>query len=184
VQHLIIEPKIVESNHQIGPLYIGQQIIDLLFPVDSVFLAGGAVSHADAHPHLADFVPAADVLGGFLRFQIEINNIFRHKIMSGLLCDCCCALTTPQEQPAGKTYPLGKNTEGTPSLHFVLFTFASMQFSPKQARQSGKTKWEDEVGKTKWGRRSAKHGINPTATHIIAPLATKNGRQDQVKRLD
>jgi hypothetical protein len=44
----------------------------------SVFAEARAVGHADAHAHVALFVPAADVVGGALGFEIKIDDVARH----------------------------------------------------------------------------------------------------------
>ena len=75
VQHLIIEAQVIEAHHQIRPHQLLDEIIDLFFLIDAVITTGRAVSHADAHPHIADIVPAADLIGGFLRFQVKVNDV-------------------------------------------------------------------------------------------------------------
>ena len=65
-------------NHdQTGALQVRQQIVDLFLAVNIVIAARGAERHADAHAHAGDVVPAAHLLGGFLGFQIEIDDVFQ-----------------------------------------------------------------------------------------------------------
>ena len=78
VQHFVIEPQIVETNDEIGALQFVDEVIYLRFAVDFIFAARGAVSHADAHAHLGNVAPAADFIGGLLRFEIEVNNVLGH----------------------------------------------------------------------------------------------------------
>src|SRR5678815_3072138 len=53
------------------------QRIYLVLPVNAILAPGRAVGDADAHAHGADVVPATDLFGRFLRFEIEINDILQ-----------------------------------------------------------------------------------------------------------
>ena len=78
VQHLVIESQIIEAHHEIGALQVGDQVIHLLLAVYFIFAGSSAVSHAHAHAHLGNVAPAAYFLGGFLRFQVEIDDVLGH----------------------------------------------------------------------------------------------------------
>src|SRR6266496_3361121 len=75
VQHFVVEAQIVKPDYQVGALQLGDEVVHLAFAIDSVVAPCRAVGHADAHPHPADLVPAADFLGRLLRFQIEIDDV-------------------------------------------------------------------------------------------------------------
>jgi hypothetical protein len=76
VKDLVVEAEIVKTDHEIGPKQFGDELVDLFFAVDFVIAASSAVGHADAHAHVADVIPAAYFVGGLLRFQIKVDNIF------------------------------------------------------------------------------------------------------------
>lgn len=78
VQHFVVKTQIVETDDQIRALQFRDQIADGFFVENFVFAARRAVSHADAHAHFGNVVPAADFISGFLRFQIEIDDVFGH----------------------------------------------------------------------------------------------------------
>ena len=44
---------------------------DVFLVVDGVFAFGGTVGHADGHAHVGFVAPAADIVGGAFRFEIE-----------------------------------------------------------------------------------------------------------------
>src|SRR6185369_8966043 len=77
-QHFVVEPKIVETNDEIGALQLSEQIVHLLLTIDPVLPTDAAVGNTDAHPHLANLVPPADLISGLLRFQIEIDDVPRN----------------------------------------------------------------------------------------------------------
>ena len=62
------------------------QVVHLFLAVNFVIAARGAERHADAHAHFGNVAPAADFLGGLLRFQIEINNVLCHGVKF-VICD-------------------------------------------------------------------------------------------------
>jgi hypothetical protein len=76
VEDFVIEAEVVEADDEIGAKQFGDELIDLLFAIDPVLAARRAVGHADAHAHVANIVPPADFVRGFLRFQVEIDNVF------------------------------------------------------------------------------------------------------------
>ncbi len=51
VQHLVIEPQIVEADDEIGALQIRDEVVHLLLAVNFVIAARGAERDADAHAH-------------------------------------------------------------------------------------------------------------------------------------
>jgi hypothetical protein len=82
VQHFVIEPQNVETDDEIGALQILEEAVHLFLAVNCVIAAPGAERHADAHAHAIDVAPAAHFLGGLLRFEIEINNVFHFGVPS------------------------------------------------------------------------------------------------------
>ena len=55
--------KMVETNDEIGPLQVTDQLIDVLFGINPVCVGGGAINNSHAHSHVADFIPTANFLG-------------------------------------------------------------------------------------------------------------------------
>src|SRR5579862_6314023 len=86
-QDFIIETHGVETDDEVGAAQFINERIDFLFAVNPVFATGGAVSDADAHAHLADFVPAADFFGGLLRFEVKINGVLHRDGFERLYID-------------------------------------------------------------------------------------------------
>ena len=78
VQHFVIEPQIVEPDDQIRPLQIRDEFAHGFFMINFVFAARRIEGDADAHAHFGNVVPPADFIGGFLGFQIEINDALGH----------------------------------------------------------------------------------------------------------
>jgi len=76
LQHRVIKALAVEADHEIGAAQFFDERVHVAFAIDFIFAASGAVGHADAHPHVADIVPAADFISRLLRFEIEIDNVF------------------------------------------------------------------------------------------------------------
>jgi hypothetical protein len=76
VEDFVIETKVVEADDEVGAHEFVDEVVDLLFAVDFVIAARGAVGDADAHAHVADVIPATHFVGRLLGFQIEIDNIF------------------------------------------------------------------------------------------------------------
>jgi hypothetical protein len=76
VEDFVIEAKVVETDDEIGAHQLVDEVVDLLFAVDFVIAARGAVGDAHAHAHVADIIPATHFVGRLLGFQIEIDNIF------------------------------------------------------------------------------------------------------------
>src|SRR5258707_5331470 len=79
VKDFVIESQMVETNHQIGPLQIFNELIHLFFSVNFVSASRRAIRDPHAHAHAADLVPSTDFLSGLLRFQVEINKIFHRQ---------------------------------------------------------------------------------------------------------
>src|SRR5690242_17507214 len=79
MEDFVIEAQVVETHDEIGALQFREQLIDLVLAIDPILPARAAVGDADAHAHVADLVPTTDVLGGFLGFEIEVQNIFGHR---------------------------------------------------------------------------------------------------------
>src|ERR1041385_4456147 len=78
VEHFVIETQDVEAHYKVGALQVGEQFVDLALAVNAVLVARSAVSHTDAHAHSTDFAPTAHLVGGLLRFEVEINYVLRH----------------------------------------------------------------------------------------------------------
>jgi len=76
MQHFVIEPQVVESDDQIGPLQLADELVHLFLAIDPVFAVGGVVGDSHAQAHAADLVPAADLVGRPLGFQIKIDDVF------------------------------------------------------------------------------------------------------------
>ena len=75
MQHLVVEPQIVETDDQVGALQIRDEIVHLFLAVNLVIAARGAERHADAHAHVVMWLQPPTSSADFLRFQIEINNV-------------------------------------------------------------------------------------------------------------
>ena len=99
VQDLVIEPQVVETDDEVGALQFVDQVVHLRLAVDFVFAARRAVGHAHAHAHLGNVAPAANFLGGLLRFQIEINQVLGHVSLNlrFVICDLRAFLPVPPD---------------------------------------------------------------------------------------
>jgi hypothetical protein len=75
VEDFVIETEMVETDDEVGALEFREKVVDLFFAVNFIVAARGGISNAHAHAHGANLVPTADILGGFLRFQVEINDV-------------------------------------------------------------------------------------------------------------
>jgi len=80
VQHLVIETQIVEADHEVRAQQFVDEFIHFLFRINPVLPARRAVSHPHAHPHVTDFAPAPDFIGGLLCFEIEVNDVFHFRL--------------------------------------------------------------------------------------------------------
>ena len=77
-EHFVVEIDHVESDDEVGADELLDEFVGAFFGVDAVFAKACAVGDAEAHAHVALFVPAAHVVGGALGFEVEINDIWRH----------------------------------------------------------------------------------------------------------
>ena len=81
-QHLVIEIQDVESHHEIGAAQPLHQLVDLRFAEHFVASGRGAERDANRHAHVALARPAAGVVRRPLRFEVEINQVARHRQIS------------------------------------------------------------------------------------------------------
>ena len=77
-QDMVIEIENVESNHEISAAQALDQLVHARFAENFVATCLRAVGNADRHPHIAFPVPAARVIRGALRFEINVNYVARH----------------------------------------------------------------------------------------------------------
>ena len=75
VQDFIIKAQVVETDDQIRALQFAQEIVHLFFAIDAIIAPSQTVSDAHTHAHGADVIPSAHLIGGLLRFQVEINEV-------------------------------------------------------------------------------------------------------------
>jgi hypothetical protein len=62
---------VVEAHDEVRPLEFLEQVVHLALGVDAVAAACRRIGHAEAHPHVTDLVPAADLVGRLLGFEVE-----------------------------------------------------------------------------------------------------------------
>ncbi len=79
VEDDVIEAQVVEANDEVGALELLDEVVDRFLVVDAVIAALRAVGDADAEAHAADMIPPADLVGGPLGFDIEVNDIGAHR---------------------------------------------------------------------------------------------------------
>ena len=77
-EHFVVEIDHVEPDDEVGAQELLHEVVHALLAEDLVFAETRAVGHAEAHAHVALFVPAADVVGGALGFEVKINDVARH----------------------------------------------------------------------------------------------------------
>src|SRR6266576_5901078 len=87
VQDFIIEAEHIETHHEISALQVHEQLVHVFLAVNPVVPSRGVERHAHAHAHATDFIPAANFLGGLLRFEIEIYDVLRHAPAADLNLD-------------------------------------------------------------------------------------------------
>jgi hypothetical protein len=75
MENFIVEAEIIESDDEIGAQKLIDEVVYLLLSINFVIPATGAVSDPDAHAHIANVVPATDFIGGFLSFEVKIDNV-------------------------------------------------------------------------------------------------------------
>ena len=78
LEDAIVEFDVVEADDEIGTGKGGDKAVHFGLGEDFVFAGAGAVDDADGHAHLVFVVPAADVAGAALGFEVEIDEILRH----------------------------------------------------------------------------------------------------------
>ena len=69
----------VVANHEVGTPELIDQRLDVALSKDSLFAGSCAVGHAYRHAHVTFLVPAADVPGGALRFEVKVDEILQHE---------------------------------------------------------------------------------------------------------
>src|ERR1043166_6663141 len=81
-QDVVIEVEHVESDDQVRAAQPLDQLVYLRFAEDLIAASRRAESDADRHAHVALAHPAARVVRRPLGFQVEVNNIARHRQIS------------------------------------------------------------------------------------------------------
>src|SRR5215472_10242458 len=103
MEDLEIESQMIEAHDEVGTLKLLDQIEHLLFVVDPIIASSAAVSHSDAHPHVANLVPAADFLGGFLCFEVKIDDVLHSlQIERRILGKCALPSTIVFDREPGR----------------------------------------------------------------------------------
>ena len=83
VEDLVIEADMVEADDEVGAAEFLDEVVDLRFPVDAVAAADGAEGDPETEAHVTDLVPAADLLGGLLGFEVEVDDVLHGWIAAG-----------------------------------------------------------------------------------------------------
>jgi hypothetical protein len=74
-QNLVVEIYDVESDDEVCSKQLLNQIVDSLLRIDPILGQIRAVGDSKRHSHVSFFFPTADVVGGTLSFQVEVDDI-------------------------------------------------------------------------------------------------------------
>lgn len=80
-QHFVVKIDDIKSDDEICFDQLIHQQVDVFFGVYPVFAQARGIGDTDGHSHFPLFIPPASIIGGPLRFQIEIDDIAGHEML-------------------------------------------------------------------------------------------------------
>ena len=82
-EDFVVEGDVVEADDEVGFDELVDEGIGLVFAVDMVMAGLGGVGDTDRHSHLIFVAPAADVIGGALSFEVEVDEVLHREKARG-----------------------------------------------------------------------------------------------------
>ena len=75
-EDFVVEVDEVEADDEVGVAEFADELFGFLFGVDVVGVVEGVVGGGDGEFHFVDVVPASDVVGAVLGFEVEVDDVF------------------------------------------------------------------------------------------------------------